>query len=292
MGLSRCNDCPRRCNADRESSLGFCGVSNKFRVARIAPHLWEEPPVSGKNGSGTVFFSGCNLGCVFCQNRDISRGQKGEEYSSDELLEKILEMIDRHNVHNVNFVTPTHYSTALIPLIERLKSSISLPIVWNSSGYESADTLRRLDGLVDVYLPDFKYSLGETAKKYSKAADYPEVATTAVLEMYRQVGGVKFSDNGLITRGLILRHLVLPGERRDSLKVLDTVADILPIKDIRLSLMSQYTPDFALDSQYKNLHRRLTAFEYDSVLSRAVELGFEGYFQGRSSAQKSYTPDF
>ena len=292
MDFSRCNDCPRRCNVDRDTAIGVCGVSNKFRVARIAPHLWEEPPVSGKNGSGTVFFSGCNLGCVFCQNRDISRGQRGDEYSSDELFEKILEMIENHNVHNVNFVTPTHYSSALVPLIERLKSSVSLPVVWNSSGYESTETLRRLDGLVDVYLPDFKYASGELAKKYSKAADYPEVVTAAILEMYRQTGAVKFSEEGLITRGLILRHLVLPSERRDSIKVLDTVADILPIKDIRLSLMSQYTPDFALDSPHKNLHRRLTAFEYDSVLNHAVELGFEGYFQGRSSAQKNYTPNF
>lgn len=292
MDFLRCNDCPRGCNADRENTVGVCGVGNKFRVARIAPHMWEEPPVSGKNGSGTVFFSGCNLGCVFCQNRDISRGKKGADYDTDALLCEILSMIEKHKVHNVNLVTPTHYSTALIPLLQKLRSATSLPIVWNSSGYESVETLRRLEGLVDVCLPDFKYASGEVAKKYSSAANYPEVATAAILEMYRQTGGVKFSDEGLITSGLILRHLVLPGERQDSMKVLDTVASILPIKDIRLSLMSQYTPDFALDSPYKNLHRRVTAFEYDSVLKRAVALGFEGYFQGRSSAQKSYTPNF
>ena len=292
MTFSKCNDCPRQCSADRKNAVGLCGVGNEFRVARIAPHAWEEPPVSGKHGSGTVFFSGCNLGCVFCQNRDISRGKKGKDYTSDRLLDEILAMVEKHNVHNINLVTPTHYSTALIPLLEKLRERNSLPVVWNSSGYESVATLRRLDGLVDVYLPDFKYASEDAAGKYSKAADYPAVASAAVAEMHRQVGSARFSEDGLITRGLIVRHLVLPGERQDSLKVLETVANILPIKDIRLSLMSQYTPDFALDSPYSNLHRRLTAFEYDSVLKRAIELGFEGYFQGRSSAQKSYTPDF
>jgi len=287
-----CDICPRHCRTDRESGVGFCGVGNEFYVSRIAPHFWEEPPVSGTHGSGTVFFAGCNLRCVFCQNRDISHGGKGRIFSPDELLHKILLMVKKHNVHNVNLVTPTHYTEALIPLLTELKRHCALPVVWNSSGYESAESLRRLAGLVDVYLPDFKYADGELAGRYSGAVDYPEVASAAIQEMYRQVGGVRFDSDGLITRGMIVRHLVLPGERHDSLKLLNIIKELLPIKDIRLSLMSQYTPDFALDSQYKNLHRRVTSFEYDSVLKSAIDMGFDGYFQGKSSADKSYTPEF
>lgn len=292
MDKKYCDICPRHCRADRESGVGFCGVGREFYVSRIAPHLWEEPPVSGKRGSGTVFFSGCNLRCVFCQNRDISHGGKGQAYSRERLLEKILLLIENHNVHNINLVTPTHYTDALVPLLSDLKSRCSLPVVWNSSGYESVESLRRLDGLVDVYLPDFKYASGELAGRYSGAADYLSVACDAIKEMYRQVGGVRFDSDGLITRGMIVRHLVLPGERQDSLKVLEIIKDLLPIKDIRLSLMSQYTPDFALDCQYKNLHRRVTSFEYDSALKAAIDMGFDGYFQGKSSADKSYTPEF
>lgn len=292
MPQNYCNMCPRSCGADRNISLGFCGVKNAFRVARIAPHLWEEPPVSGQNGSGTVFFSGCNLRCVFCQNREISHGTKGREYDEGELLSEIASMVEKYKVHNVNFVTPSHYTVQLVPLIEQLKKRYDLPIVWNSSGYESVEALRRLDGLVDVYLPDFKYASRELARKYSKAENYPEVAMAAIKEMYGQTGGVRFGADGLIKGGVIVRHLVLPGERRDSVEVLHKLAESLPVKDVRLSLMSQYTPDFALDCEYKNLHRRVTTFEYNFVLDEAVRLGFEGYFQDKSSAVKNYTPEF
>lgn len=287
-----CNMCPRQCSKDRNTSVGFCGVGNIFRVARIAPHAWEEPPVSGERGSGTVFFSGCNLRCVFCQNKEISHSPKGKEYSADELYAAILDMVERQGVHNVNFVTPSHYLIQLLPVLERLKATCDLPVVWNSSGYESVESLRMLNGLVDVYLPDFKYASSQLAGKYSRAEDYPTVALAAIKEMYRQTGAVRFSPDGLIEKGVIVRHLVLPGERQDSVAVLRILSENLAIRDIRLSLMSQYTPDFAMDCEFKNLHRRVTTFEYNFVLDEAIRLGFDGYFQDKSSAVKNYTPEF
>ena len=176
--------------------------------------------------------------------------------------------------------------------LEQVKPRLSVPVIYNSSGYEKLSTLKMLDGLVDVYLPDFKYASSKLASDYSGAPDYPEVASAAIKEMLRQVGSVSLDGNGLITRGVIVRHLILPSCRKDSIAVLEHLSRILPIKDIRLSLMSQYTPEFALDCGFKNLHRRLTSFEYDSVLERAIALGFEGYFQALSSSSKEYTPDF
>ena len=287
-----CTSCPRRCAVDRAAGqLGLCGAPDHFRVARIAPHLWEEPPISGERGSGTVFFSGCSMRCVFCQNRPISREGRGEDLT-DEALEKRILSLQESGVHNINLVTPTHYARRLRGFLEKLRPRLRVPIVYNCGGYEDVDALRSLRGLVDIYLPDFKYISPELSKSYSGAGDYADVARTALSEMYDQVGGVCFDSDGMMTRGMIVRHLVLPGCRHDSMAVLRALAALLPVDGIRLSLMAQYTPDFAKDCPYQNLHRKLTKFEYTSVLNLAQELGFEGYMQSPESVGAQYTPEF
>ena len=289
--LRACTLCPRACGADRTSGqAGVCGVTDTYRVARIAPHLWEEPPISGTRGSGTVFFSGCNLRCVFCQNREISREGLGRAYTEEELTEAMLRLQDE-GVHNINLVTPTHYTVLLAKLLEKIKPRLGIPVVWNSGGYESVESLRMLEGLVDIYLPDFKYISPELSAAYSAAPDYAEVATEAALEMFRQTGKYEEAD-GLTQKGVILRHLVLPGCRADSIAVLGHIASILPVADIRVSVMRQYTPDFAMDCPHKNLRRRVTEFEYDSDLEEAARLGILGFSQGKDAATRAYTPDF
>ncbi len=290
--MSDCQMCPRRCGTNREAGqLGYCRAPHGFLVARTFLHHWEEPPISGTNGSGTVFFGGCNLGCIFCQNRAINRGEKGDILSERELEYAIFSLVEQ-GAHNINLVTPSHYALPLSRLLERIKPSLPVPIVYNCGGYESLDALRALDGLVDIYLPDLKYHSDELAARYSHAPDYPKVALAAVCEMVRQRGALRFDENGLLKSGVIVRHLVLPGCRGDSIALLQTLADSLCIGDIRLSLMSQYTPDFTDKEVYPELSRRVTSFEYNSVLEKAISLGFEGYFQDRSSATSRFTPDF
>ncbi|MBQ9785411.1 MAG: radical SAM protein [Clostridia bacterium] len=287
-----CDQCPRKCNIDRDGGVGFCRTGNAFSVARISRHAWEEPIISGKNGSGTVFFSGCNLRCVFCQNRAISRGDAGQIMSADELSDAMLRLV-AEGAQNVNLVTPSHYTRQLVPLLEKIKPRLGVPVVWNSSGYESVDSLRMLDGLVDVYLPDMKYFSPTLSAAYSSAPDYFEVAVSALTEMLRQTGAPRFSADGTaLLGGTVVRHLVLPGERKDSIALLRTLHERFGSDAFLLSLMCQYTPDFAMDTPYKNLHRRLTSFEYDSVLALASDLGFVGFSQDLSSASAAYTPDF
>ena len=287
-----CAECPRSCGADRSAGdRGVCGMPSELTVSRIALHPWEEPPISGTRGSGTVFFAGCNLRCVFCQNRTISREGVGSVISEDDLITRML-TLQEEGAHNINLVTTTHYTTALVRLLTKIKPRLHIPVVWNSGGYESVESLRMLEGLVDVYLPDFKYMSPDLAAAYSAASDYPAVATEAVKEMYRQTGSITFDGDGIARKGVIIRHLVLPGCRADSMAVLRHLAAILPVEDIRVSVMRQYTPDFAMDCPHKNLHRRLTAFEYDSVLAVADELGIVGYSQGKDAADKAFTPEF
>ena len=290
-----CDLCPRKCNVDREKRMGFCGEGEIMRVARIAPHAFEEPVISGTHGSGTVFFCGCSLGCIFCQNRDISRrGGVGSPISADELYEKMLELANS-GVHNINLVTATHFLEQLIPVLQKAKAKneLKIPFVYNSSGYESTESLKRLDGLIDIYLPDLKYCSEELAIKYSSAPNYKDTALKAISEMYRQRGKYRYSRSGdLLESGVIVRHLVLPSHRKDSIDVLRELAKSIPPSDILLSLMSQYTPEFALDTPYKNLHRRVTSFEYSSVCDVAIALGFDGFIQEKSSAVSDYTPNF
>ena len=288
-----CRQCPRECNVSRDGdSYGFCASPNTFLVARTGLHAWEEPPISGSRGSGTVFFGGCNLRCVFCQNRAISHGGVGREMSDGALLDAMLRLQDA-GAHNINLVTPSHYTLQLARLLERARPLLHIPIVWNSSAYESVETLRSLDGLVDVYLPDVKYFSPAISAAYSAAPDYYTVASRAIGEMIRQVGDARlYSDEGILLRGIILRHLILPGCRSDSIDLINALAKKFGTDSFLFSLMGQYTPEFAEDAPYPNLHRRLTSFEYQSVQKVASNLGFDGFSQDLTSATSKYTPDF
>ncbi len=290
--MEKCFLCPRKCGVERKLLTGYCGEGDTAVISRAALHMWEEPPISGTRGSGTIFFCGCNLRCVFCQNKTISRGGGARKEVSIDELSDIMLALEAEGAHNINLVTPTHFADKVAAALTKVKHKLNIPVVYNSSGYENISTLRMFEGLVDIYLPDFKYASNELAARYSSAPDYPEVAKAAVGEMFRQTGAFVSDENGIMQKGLIVRHLVLPACRHDSIAVLDILADTLPTKDIKLSLMSQYTPEFALDCEFKNLHRKLTSFEYNSVLSHAISLGFDGYFQHISSATSSYTPDF
>ena len=312
--MSKCYECPRQCGADRSAGKsGFCRVSEDFSVAKIMIHRFEEPCICADGGAGAIFFSGCNLGCVFCQNRDISGAAVGKNMTSAQLEREIFSLVES-GADCIEFITPSHYTASIAHLLERIKPRITVPVVWNSNAYEKVDSLRVLDGLVDVYLPDFKYFSPELASKYSSAPDYPSVALAAVKEMVRQTGApVFFGDisvlNGsgsagegkkMIKRGVIVRHLVLPSHRADSIAALELLAREIGAENVLLSLMSQYTPDFYIErelemgacDELKNLRRRVTSFEYDSVAKVADFLGFDGYFQARESASSSYTPDF
>ncbi len=294
--MSQCNICPRNCGADRErGERGVCNTPYEYRVAKIMLHRWEEPCIVGEKGAGTVFFAGCNLHCVYCQNREISGGEGGRQMAEEELTEAILALAEQ-GAACIEFVTPTHYTHRLAVLLQKLKPRLTLPVVWNSGGYEKAESLRLLEGLVDVYLPDFKYFDGELARRYSHAPDYAAVATEALAEMLRQTGKPRMDETGKMIKGTVVRHLVLPGQRQDSIKVLDHLAENFGTDRFLLSLMSQYTPDFYVAAgcpgDCKELGRKLTTFEYASVQKEALRLGFDGYFQGGGAADAKYTPDF
>ena len=286
-----CRLCPRECGADRtvKDARGLCGGGSLPRLARAALHQWEEPCISGDRGSGTVFFSGCPLGCCFCQNREISAGNFGREISVGRLSEIFLELQDQ-GAHNINLVSPTQYTPWIVRALEDVRGKLDIPVVWNTGGYERVGTLRMLDGLVDIYLPDLKYKSAELAGRYSGAPDYFEQASAAILEMFRQTGKIRMGKDGTLERGLVIRHLCLPGARRDSWAVLEWIAENLPADGILISLMSQYTPYRPLP--YKELNRRISSFEYNTVVDKALELGLRGFMQERSSAKEEYTPPF
>ena len=291
--MEKCYLCPRNCGADREAGeLGFCREGDSIRIAKYSLHMWEEPVISGKRGSGTIFFSGCNLKCEFCQNRVISHGGKGESISVERLCEIMLEL-QSMGAENINLVTPTHFADKIAEALREVKKDLSIPVVYNTSSYEKVDTLRMLDGLVDIYLPDYKYFSDELALKYSFAKDYRMIAEAAIAEMFRQTGSVLI-ENGIMKKGIIIRHLVLPSCRRDSIAVLERISELLPKDKILVSVMSQYTPEFAIkaDTKHKELRRAITSFEYSSVSERAISLGLDGFFQEKSSATSEYTPDF
>ncbi len=287
-----CNICPRECGVDRRVERGYCGEGDTAVVSKIMLHHWEEPCISGKTnakGSGAVFFSGCSLKCVYCQNRDISRGGIGEEYTSKELANAMLSLRDEGAL-NINLVTPTHFTMQITKALDLIKGELKIPIIWNTSGYEKVSTLKMLAPYVDIFLTDFKYCSSDMSLRYSFAEDYFEIAKAALRRMV-EITGAPLFEEGLMKKGVIVRHLVLPRGYRDSIKVLDTVEDTVGHDNVVLSLMSQYTPDF-LEDGYSELSRRITSFEYEKVSSYALSLGFAGYFQSRSSASAAYTPDF
>ena len=286
--LLKCCICPRECGADREIAVGICGAGNIIKVARAAPHYWEEPCLSGDKGSGTVFFSGCNLGCVFCQNYEVSHRSYGMEVSEKHLM-KVFDALIEKGVHNLNLVTPTHYVPMLAKVLNEYDSPV--PIIYNSSGYEKAETLKMLEGLIDIYLPDIKYFDSAPAEKYSAASDYFEYASTAVLEMFRQVGNIELDSDGMAKKGLIIRHLVLPGNISQAVKVFEWVKENLPAETY-VSVMRQYTP-FGKATEMPPVNRRLSSREYSIVKKKILELGFENcYFQSEESAKESFIPDF
>lgn len=283
-----CNSCPRKCNIDREEKTGVCGVPSAYKVARAALHFWEEPCISGERGSGTVFFSGCSLKCVFCQNFEISRNAYGKEITEERLVE-IFKELEGKGAHNINLVNPTHYSYQLAETLRKYKPSV--PVVWNTGGYDSVESLKILDGLVDIYLTDIKYVSDTVSKKYSGAEDYFRVASEAVLEMQRQVGENSFGENGIMQKGLIVRHLVLPGNVSQAMRVMDWIKENLP-EDTVLSLMSQYIP-CGKAAEYPTINRKLSEREYNMVLDYAEKLGFENAFvQEIDSSSEEFIPDF
>lgn len=288
LSYAHCTLCPRRCGVDRtRGQLGFCKMPGQVHAARAGVHYWEEPVISGSFGSGAVFFSGCTLKCAFCQNYDISQENFGKPLTSAELRAAFERLIDE-GVQNINLVTPTHFLPDILPALE---PKLPVPVVYNCGGYESVETLRQLEGKIDVYLPDFKYSDNALAKKLSSALDYFETASAAILEMYRQVGKPVLEDDEM-KRGVLVRHLVLPGCVDNSLGVLDWVTEHFRSGDILFSLMSQYVP-MGRAVEMPPFDRRITELEYDSVLSYMMLLGIEdGYTQDFSSAERGYTPSF
>lgn len=290
--LSSCTLCPRNCKADRNSGkTGFCGVDNTIYLARAALHMWEEPCISGKKGSGAVFFSGCGLRCCFCQNHDIAIGSRGLPVTVERLSEIFLELKEK-GAANINLVTGTHYVPQIVQALDMAgEKGMDLPVVYNSSGYEKIETLELLEGYVDVYLPDMKYMESELAQKFSHAADYPETAKAAIWEMVRQTGKCEFGEDGYIRKGTIVRHLILPGHTRNSVKVLKYLHEIYG-DNIYISIMNQYTPVRTFDT-CKELNRKVTKREYKKVLDAAVDMGIKnGFIQEGETASESFIPDF
>lgn len=285
-----CNLCPRRCGAERTETVGtgYCRMGSAPVLARAALHHWEEPPISGTRGSGTVFFSGCSLGCVFCQNEKISHQDFGRSVTLDRLREICQALIDQ-GAHNLNFVNPTHYAHTLAALLEGWPPPI--PVVFNTGGYDRKETLRGLEGKIDIYLPDLKYLDRETANRYSGASDYPEIAQDAIREMVRQTGPCRFDDNGLLLSGTIIRHLILPGQLNQAKAVMDWVARTFSPGTALFSLMSQYTPWGDL-STVPELNRRLRPGEIRAAQEYMQNLGLAGFTQERTSAKEEYTPPF
>ena len=296
-----CNICPRECNIDRAKTKGFCGMKEVPVVSRAFLHMWEEPCISGKRGSGTVFFSGCNLKCIYCQNYEISHNGRGKEVTVDELAGIFLSLRDK-GAHNINLVTPTHFVPSIIRALSTAKGfepggihlpsvqPLDIPVVYNTNAYDSIEQLRLLENMADIYLPDLKYISPELSQEYSKAPDYFENASAAILEMCRQKGAPEFDAEGMMTKGVIIRHLVLPGHISETMKVLDWITANLS-KDVYVSLMSQYVPCH-LACGHNKLGRRITRHEYEKVLNKFAKLDLNGFVQERESASEEFIPDF
>ncbi len=299
--LKQCTLCPRMCGVDRLHTVGYCGASHEVEVSKLMLHRWEEPCISGDGetrGSGAVFFTHCPLGCIYCQNRDISgRGAQGNVLTPDALAERFLGLQEA-GAYNINLVSPTHYTPQLIEAVAMArKGGLTLPVVWNTGGYERRETIALLRGTVDIFLTDVKYLSPDLAREFSLASDYAVHCFPALLEMADIAGAPRYDEDGMLQGGVIVRHLVLPGCRADSVAILRSIAAMLPPERVVLSLMSQYTPEFFTPPAestpaVRKLSRRITSFEYDYVAEEAVRLGFDGYVQERTSASSRYTPEF
>lgn len=290
--MRECRICPRNCGADRENGKsGYCGMLSEIYVARAALHFWEEPCISGEEGSGTVFFSGCNLKCIYCQNSKIALGNSGNAVTQAQ-LDGIFEKLLNEGANNINLVTPTHYIPEIASAIERAKKrGFPLPFVYNTGGYELIDSLKILDGLVDIYMPDFKYWTKETAKNYSNAPDYPERAKEAIDEMYRQCPEAVYDERGIMQKGLIVRHMLIGKHVYEAKRIVSYLFEKYK-NNIVYSLMSQYTPMGKFE-KFPELERRVSQKEYDSFVDYCIEIGVENAFiQSGESAKESFIPEF
>lgn len=288
--LKNCYLCPRKCGVNRYENKGFCGANNKLKIAYYSLHLWEEPVISGSSGSGTIFFSNCNMKCMYCQNKKISLDGYGNYTSLKRLEEIMLELQDK-GAHNINLVTPTHYVPHIRKVLSKIKNkTLNIPVVYNTSSYENVGTIMMMKNLVDVYLADLKYFDDGLAKKYSLCDNYFETATMAIDEMYRQVGDIEFDQNVLMQKGLIVRVLILPGHVDDAKNIINYLYSTFG-NNIFISIMNQYTP--VNKCKYDNLNRKVTEEEYDEVINYAIELGVENAFiQEGDAAEESFIPDF
>ncbi len=287
-----CTACPRACGALRQdaASLGVCSVENRIKISRAALHYWEEPCLSGKNGSGTIFFSGCNLKCVYCQNKNISAGQMGYYLTEDELVREMYSLKDQ-GAHNINLVTPSHYYLQIKSALQRVKTDIGIPIISNTSSYDSVNVLKEMEGVIDIYLADFKYISPDIAAKYSKAPDYPKVAKAAIAEMFRQVGPCEFDDSGMMKKGVLVRNLLLPGHVKESVEAIRYIYETYG-DNVFISIMSQYTP-YKISEEYPELNRQITKREYKRLLDQVMDMGVSNAFiQEGEVAKESFIPDF
>ena len=288
--LKSCTLCPRECKVNRYEHKGFCGETAKVRIARAELHMWEEPCISGTEGSGTVFFSGCCLKCCFCQNYEISAQSKGFELTEQELADTFLRL-QSMGANNINLVNPTHFVPQIIKALDLCKGKLIIPVVYNSGGYEKPQTLELLRGFVQIFLPDLKYFDPTLSDKYSKAADYFENAAASIHKMAELSGKPTFDEKGIMQSGTIVRHLVLPTHRKDSIKLMEWLGENFAKDEIMISLMSQFTPVYkAFD--YKELCRKTSTFEYNTVIDAVNKYGFEGFVQSRTSAAKDFIPEF
>ena len=286
-----CRLCPRKCGVNRYETVGFCGMGAGIKAAKATLHQWEEPCISCGNGAGTVFFSGCSLRCVYCQNSEISNNGYGERITVEKLGDIFLSLQER-GADNIELVTPTHFIPDIITALDRVKSRLDIPVVYNCGGYELTETIKRLEGYVDVYLPDIKYYSADISSRYSSAPDYFQRASEAVLEMIRQTGKLSYNEKGGLVKGTVIRHLVLPGCRHDSMRVMDWIAENTDPDSRLVSIMSQYTPFDFISGDYPELKRRITKMEYNSVVRYAEKLGIKGFTQDITSAKEEYLPEF
>lgn len=289
--MNECRLCPRECGANRINEKGFCCAGSNTIVARVSLHKWEEPCISYKNGAGTVFFSGCNLHCCFCQNNKISNELFGKEITDEKLADIFMRLQDM-GADNIDLVTPTHFVPNIINALDMVKKKLLIPVVYNCGGYESVSTIKMLEGYIDIYLPDIKYYSTDISAKYSSASDYFEKASKAVLEMIRQVGPLRYNDEGGLIKGTVIRHMLLPSHRHDSLEIVKWIAENTTHEEVLVSIMNQYTPFDFISDKYPELKRRVTKMEYNSVVNLAAELGLSGFTQQKSSASEEYVPDF